>query len=263
MSRTARDGQIFKVDDTELVLDDGKIAETSHRRQIRPQLANLFEQYALIPDGNHDETDNPFYAELERLVELHGDAAVSAIEGCIFEFERTSHDSVYNAIYFCGRMADETSSKECVRVLERVLLSHANSVARLYACEMLGDMGRLDVLEGAYEKETDSSVKFRMARFYLVKKDVKTIIRDAEGLECIERKLMPIFYRSNYEAGAPSAEKQRLALDESISRIGVDKVAAVLRMMISHKMTPQYVSMNMEQMVKKSHNAALLSAFNK
>ena len=102
----------------------GRSQRTSHRRQIRPQLANLFEQYALIPDGNHDETDNPFYAELERLVELHGDAAVSTIEGCIFEFERTSHDSVYNAIYFCGRMADETSSKECMRVLERVLLSH-------------------------------------------------------------------------------------------------------------------------------------------
>ena len=74
---------------------------------------------------------------------------------------------------------------------------------------------------------------------------------------------MPIFYRSNYEAGVPSAEKQRLVLDESIAHVGADKVAAVLRMMISHRMTPQYVSMNMEQMVKKSHNVALLSAFNK
>ena len=46
-------------------------------------------------------------------------------------------------------------------------------------------MGRLDVLEGAYEKETDSSVKFRMARFYLVKKDVKTSFgtrRDSNAL---------------------------------------------------------------------------------
>lgn len=226
-------------------------------------LPALFEKHALIPDGDHDETDNPFYTALGHFVESHGDMAVSVIEDCIFRFERTAYDSVYNAIYFCGRLADKTGSKKYIRVLERVLAEHANSTARLYACEALGDIGRLDVLKKAYEQETDESVKFRIARFYVVKEDIKTIVQDEHGRACIEHKLMPVFYRSNYRAGNPTVEKQQRVLEESITCNGIEKTAAALRMMVSHELTPQYVSSHMARMVEKSCNAELAAAFAK